>query len=96
MAVGEPDARVSGDLQEEVAVSSGVGCLAVGRTAKWSAAKDERSCVVSELLVPLLADELNRFELFEGPPGDANMRQERPCVREAGGEVRVLSEACRS
>ncbi|MGA3166089.1 MAG: hypothetical protein ABSF14_08205 [Terriglobia bacterium] len=81
LAVGEAEARVCPDLQEEAAVASGMRRLAERRTAKWKTAEDKGSCVVGEflpILVPLLADELNGLELLESPLGDANVREQRP------------------
>ena len=79
LAVGESEARVSGDLQEEATVASVVGRLAVGWTAKWDTAKDKGSGMESEflfILIPLFTDELDGFKVFESALGEADGRQQ--------------------
>jgi hypothetical protein len=57
-----------GDVEEEFPVSSGVGELALRRTAKWNAAENERSSVEGEFLlavVSFFADEVDGLQLLE-------------------------------
>ena len=57
-----------GDVEGELAVTSGVGELALRRTAKWNAAEYEGSSVEGELLLAVLsffADKADGLQLLE-------------------------------
>jgi hypothetical protein len=61
------------DLEEELAVASGVEQLTFGQPAKGKPTKDERPGVEGQVLgsfLPLLSDEPNSFELLEAALSD--------------------------
>ena len=69
---------MSGDLKEQPTVAPRVHRLSGRRTAKRDTAKDKRPGVVSELLfilIPLLADELDGFQVFKPALGNSDRGQ---------------------
>jgi hypothetical protein len=73
LAKGQAELRMPRDLEEELAVASGVEQLTRRRPAKWKPTKDERPGVEGQVLgsfLSLLSDELNGFELLEAVLSD--------------------------
>jgi hypothetical protein len=78
LPVWQSGPRMRCDLEKETTVSSAVNGLAVRRLSQGNAAKHKRPCVIGQLLlvlIPLLTDEVNSFEFFERPRGNANARK---------------------
>lgn len=102
LAEGQAELRMSGDLQEETAVSACMQKLILWRPTERDAAEHERSSIVGEILLPvvsLLANESNRFEMFETAFRDTDGRQEgsQGCKRAGthGAVSRCSGCACR-
>jgi hypothetical protein len=86
LAERQSEVRVAGDLKEEATVASSVNPLPSRWPPKWDPAKDKRSRVVSDflpILISLLADELNGFQLPQAAFGGAEMCEQCLCGREA-------------
>jgi len=69
------EARVTGDIEEELAIASGVSELVFWWAAQGDTTKDERSGMVGEFLravLSRLADQADGFELPEPELGEAN------------------------
>jgi hypothetical protein len=68
------EARVTGDIEEELAIASGVSELVFWWAAQGDTTKDERSGMVGKFLRAVLSrltDEADGFELPEPEPGEA-------------------------
>ncbi len=75
---GEAESRMSGYIEKELTVASGVGELILRWATKWNPTENEGASVVGESLpavVSLFADEADGLELLEPELRKANGRQ---------------------